>query len=145
MEILTIDTFTTNEAKDAASKIISQLKESKILLLSGELGTGKTTLTKHICNYLGYMGEVTSPTYAIVNEYLISDTSNIYHMDLYRIKDVEELDEIGFLEYLDSNHYCIIEWPELAIQYLDIPFYHCTIKHKADSREYSLNLEMNKV
>jgi tRNA threonylcarbamoyladenosine biosynthesis protein TsaE len=133
-----IVSFTTSDAKYAADQILSHLKESKILLLIGDLGTGKTTLSKHICANLGYSGEVTSPTYSLVNEYILPTNDFIYHMDLYRLLNLYELQEIGFLEYLDSRNYCIIEWPQIALDLLDMPHYICTIQHDEPSRKYNL-------
>jgi tRNA threonylcarbamoyladenosine biosynthesis protein TsaE len=75
------------------------------------MGVGKTTLIKAIVKALGSEDIVTSPTYALVNEYKTSD-NNIYHFDLYRIEDVEEIYSIGIEDYLYSNSYCLIEWPE---------------------------------
>ncbi|MCL4106481.1 UNVERIFIED_CONTAM: hypothetical protein GTU68_030439 [Idotea baltica] len=68
--------------------------------------------------HLGCADHVSSPTFSIVNEY----SGPIYHFDLYRIKDADELEDIGFMQYLDSENYCFIEWPEIAEPYLDMPY-----------------------
>lgn len=93
----------------------------KILLLKGNLGAGKTTFTQVLLRNLGSKDEASSPTYAIVNEYEIPG-GKVFHFDLYRLKDTAELHDIGFEEYLDSGHLCIIEWPEIYEEELsDIP------------------------
>ena len=85
----------------------------KIIQFTGDLGAGKTTLIKAICNQLGVKGEMSSPTFSIVNEYEAGD-GLVYHFDLYRIENQEELVDIGFEDYLDSGHHCFLEWPEIA-------------------------------
>ena len=86
--------------------------EYPILLLKGNLGAGKTTFTQFLLKKLGSKDEVSSPTYAIVNEY---DTpkGNVFHFDLYRMKSAVEVEDIGIHEYLDNALLCIIEWPEV--------------------------------
>lgn len=83
-----------------------------ILLLKGDLGAGKTTFTKYLLQSLGCIDEISSPTYSIVNEYEYSQ-GKIYHFDLYRMKSIEEVLDIGMDEYLYSGNLCIIEWPEV--------------------------------
>ncbi len=99
------------------SKICSYLKTvvitEKLLLFSGEMGAGKTTLIKQLCAELGVNDEVTSPTFSLVNEYQGS-TEPIYHFDLYRIRSEEELFVIGYEDYFFSGYLCLIEWPEMA-------------------------------
>lgn len=103
--------YSKNELQTVAKQLITNLK-SKTILLYGDMGVGKTTLIKEFVKALGSTDEVSSPTYSIVNEYeLIND--KIYHFDLYRIKDIEEAFNFGIEDYLDSNHWIIIEWPEL--------------------------------
>ena len=96
----------------AAEEIISKSKY-KIFTLNGNLGAGKTTLVKYLCKVLNCTDSVTSPTFSLVNEYL-STSGKIFHFDLYRINYVEELFNIGFNEYIDSDNYCFIEWPSIC-------------------------------
>ena len=99
------------------SKIILSLNpSSKIFIFNGEMGSGKTTLIKAIIKELGYKGTVNSPTFSIINEYLNGD--KIYHFDFYRIKSRDELLDIGIDEYIGSNDWCFIEWPNLIIDML---------------------------
>ena len=99
------------------SKIILSLNpSSKIFIFNGEMGSGKTTLIKAIIKELGYKGTVSSPTFSIINEYLNGD--KIYHFDFYRIKNKNELLDIGIDEYISSNNKCFIEWPNLITDML---------------------------
>lgn len=100
-----------------AENILSSFPTHRIFLIKGEMGAGKTTFVKAMCQQLGVQQMVSSPTFSIVNEY-IGNESTIYHFDLYRIKNQEELRQIGFEEYLYSGHYCFIEWPEIGENYL---------------------------
>ena len=97
-----------------AAALLSACAERRIFTFQGQLGVGKTTLIKLLCEELGVVSEMSSPSYSIVNEYRTASGGTVYHFDLYRLKDAEELDGIGFWEYLDSGNYCFVEWPELA-------------------------------
>jgi len=106
--------FTLDEIEDVAKSIINEINDVNLVLFKGELGSGKTTLIKSILKNLGVKENITSPTFSIVNQYLISN-GLINHFDLYRIKSLTELDVIGFEEYLESEAVCFIEWPEIAM------------------------------
>ena len=97
--------------KKVAQKILPLL-EYKILLLKGNLGVGKTTFTKCLLEIMKSKDEVTSPTYSLMNEYL-TPNGKVFHFDLYRISDLEELFDIGIEEYLESGILTIMEWPEI--------------------------------
>ena len=86
-----------------------------IFLFEGDMGSGKTTLIKQVVKDIGISENVKSPTFSLVNEYIENDLI-IFHFDLYRINNENELDSIGFYEYLDSGKLCFIEWPNIAIQ-----------------------------
>ena len=86
-----------------------------IFLFNGDMGSGKTTLIKQIVKDIGISENVKSPTFSLVNEYIENDLI-IFHFDLYRINKENELDSIGFYEYLNSGKLCFIEWPDIAIQ-----------------------------
>ena len=106
--------FISNSEKDTinvAYNLAPYLKKGDIIILSGELGCGKTKFTEGILKYYGLENEISSPTFTIVNEYNAKDV-NIYHFDVYRLEDVEEFYAIGGEEYF-LNGICVIEWGEM--------------------------------
>lgn len=107
-----------SEALAVAKLILDSYVQHRVFALHGDLGAGKTTLIKGFCAALGVVDQTSSPSFALVNEYRTADGDPVYHFDLYRLKHASELDAIGFTEYLDSGHYCFIEWPELANELL---------------------------
>jgi tRNA threonylcarbamoyladenosine biosynthesis protein TsaE len=104
----------TSEAElvDAAKKIL-ETTNKKVWLFTGEMGAGKTTFIKTICKYLGVKDDMSSPSFSIVNEYAAAENGFVYHFDLYRMKSINELREIGFDEYVFSGKYCFVEWPQV--------------------------------
>lgn len=99
------------ELPKVAAELLQSCANDRIFAFYGEMGAGKTTLIKELCRQLGVTGVTSSPTFAIVNEYAGSD-GPIYHFDFYRINSIDEAIKIGFDDYLYSNAYCFIEWPE---------------------------------
>ena len=102
-----------DDLEQLSDEILMTCTKSQIFTFEGQLGAGKTTLIKSLCQYLGYTDEVTSPTFSLVNEYQ-TPSSMIYHMDLYRLNSENELLDIGLEEYLDGDAFCFIEWPQIA-------------------------------
>jgi tRNA threonylcarbamoyladenosine biosynthesis protein TsaE len=100
------------DLKQVATAFIEQAREEKVWLFHGEMGSGKTTFIKAICNQLGVRDVMSSPTFSIVNEYLTSNNQRIFHFDFYRIKNEAEAFDIGTEEYFYSGNYCFVEWPE---------------------------------
>lgn len=95
-----------------ATAIIELSQTHKLVAFYGQMGAGKTTLIKQICAQLGVMQEVSSPTFALVNEYETNNQQIVYHFDFYRIKNLEEVYDIGYEDYFYSNNLCLMEWPE---------------------------------
>ena len=123
-----------------AKKLASKLKVGDVVVLSGELGAGKTKFTEGFLSYFGLEKEISSPTFTIVNEYKNKDI-NIYHFDVYRLEDVDEFYAIGGDEYFNSG-ICIIEWGELIKEALP-PNYIEIIFSKNNSDENSRTLDVN--
>ena len=100
-----------SDLKAIAQQIIEYAGSNRIFLFYGDMGAGKTTLIKSLCDVLGSNDNITSPTFAIVNEYMATD-GKIYHFDFYRLKNQNEALDLGSDEYFYSGNYCFIEWPE---------------------------------
>ena len=105
---------------EKASNFVLKNVNHDIILITGEVGTGKTTLIKEYCKLIGVEETVNSPTYTLINEYQ-NKRGKIVHMDLYRVKDINEINELGFFEYLENN-IVIIEWPEIILKMIDIKY-----------------------
>ncbi len=108
---LTIHLADENATIKLAQALARTLAPGFLLYLSGELGSGKTTLVRGLLRALGYTGRVKSPTYALVELYTVSKL-NLYHFDFYRFRDPKEWDEAGFREHFDGSTVCVVEWPE---------------------------------
>lgn len=105
--------------QEAARQFVSAMGDDTVFAFYGKMGAGKTTFIKAVCQELGVTDNVTSPTFAIVNEYR-SDTTGelIYHFDFYRIKKLDEVYDMGYEDYFYSGAICFIEWPELIEELL---------------------------
>ncbi|MBP5487465.1 MAG: tRNA (adenosine(37)-N6)-threonylcarbamoyltransferase complex ATPase subunit type 1 TsaE [Bacteroidales bacterium] len=103
----------TEDLDRAAEEFLSEIGENRIIAFYAPMGAGKTTFTTAVCRRLGVRDDaVSSPTFAIVNEYRTSSGEPLYHFDFYRITKITEALDIGFYDYIDSGCLCIIEWPE---------------------------------
>ncbi len=120
------------DLKNAAEKILTEMGEYNIFALNGSMGAGKTTLIKEFCETLGVTEVVSSPTFALVNEYSSGNNDPIYHFDFYRIKKIDEVYDIGYEEYFYSNNYCFIEWPELVLELLPKTYVYILIEESDD-------------
>lgn len=104
---------------EAAKQFVANMGGASVFAFYGKMGAGKTTFIKAVCKELGVDDVVTSPTFAIVNEYRSDDTCElIYHFDFYRIKKIEEVYDMGYEDYFYSGAVCFIEWPELIEELL---------------------------
>jgi tRNA threonylcarbamoyladenosine biosynthesis protein TsaE len=108
--------------------------------LSGELGVGKTTLVRGWLEALGHEGPVKSPTYTLVEPYLIEGKA-VFHLDLYRVVDPEELELIGIRDYFDQEALCLVEWPERGLDLLPAPDLSIEIRHDGPGRAVELTPE----
>jgi len=114
---LILHAYDPDEMIYVAENTLKAFPDQRIFTLEGDLGAGKTTFVKAFAKALGIDENISSPTFSIVHEYGSGDET-IYHFDLYRLKNELELFDIGFEEYLDGEHYVLIEWPELARKFL---------------------------
>lgn len=122
------------DTEQAARHIVTALPERGVVLFRGEMGAGKTTLIKMLCRLLGVEDEVSSPTFALVNEYHTAENRRIYHFDLYRIEDPEEALDIGIEEYFDDDALSLVEWPERIEKWLPEDAFTIDIKVVDDKR-----------
>jgi len=102
----------------AAKQLLEHSADKKIFAFYGSMGAGKTTIIKAVCEYLGAIDIVSSPTFTLVNEYKTNAGESIFHIDFYRIKKQEEVYDFGIEEYLTGESYCFMEWPELIEEIL---------------------------
>lgn len=119
--------------REAAREFIENMGQAKVYAFYGKMGAGKTTFIKALCEELGVEDVITSPTFAIVNEYH-SNKSNlpIYHFDFYRIKKLEEVYDMGYEDYFYSGSLCFLEWPELIEEILPADAVKVTITENED-------------
>ena len=110
--MIEIDIQDLDHINEAARTFISHIGNDTIFAFYGNMGAGKTTFIKAVCEELGVTDVINSPTFAIVNEYLAGDGNTIYHFDCYRINKIVEALDMGCQDYFDSGHLCFIEWPE---------------------------------
>ena len=118
---------------EAAHQFVEAMGDNTVFAFYGKMGAGKTTFIKAVCEVLGVNDAITSPTFAIVNEYR-SDLAGelIYHFDFYRIKKLEEVYDMGYEDYFYSGALCFIEWPELVEELLPGGTVKVTIEERAD-------------
>lgn len=125
--------FELNQLEKASLELKKNINHN-VVLICGEMGAGKTTLIKELLSLMSVVDNVSSPTFSIINEYYTDKNEIIYHMDLYRIEDISELDNIGFFEYLESGKTCLIEWGEMIEEMIDSEYNKFTITREDDSR-----------
>jgi tRNA threonylcarbamoyladenosine biosynthesis protein TsaE len=126
--------FSLAEIDDAAKQFITAIGDRKVMAFNGDMGAGKTTFIHGVGRALGVKNNMSSPTFSIINEYLLADGSIMYHMDLYRIKDEAEAIAAGVEDCLSSGNRCMVEWPEKAAGLFDDETLYCTLNVAADNR-----------
>ena len=117
---------------EAAKEFLQNMGDGKVFAFYGKMGAGKTTFVKAICEELGVEDVITSPTFALVNEYTAGDGSPVYHFDFYRIKKLDEVYDMGYEDYFYSGALCFIEWPELIEELLPEEAVKVTIEENSD-------------
>ena len=119
--------------REAARRFVNAIGDSTVIAFYGKMGAGKTTFIKAVCEELGVDDVITSPTFAIVNEYRSDATGElIYHFDFYRIKKLDEVYDMGYEDYFYSGALCLIEWPELVEELLPGDALNVTIAEQGD-------------
>lgn len=119
--------------RESAKAFVEAMGDSTIFAFYGSMGTGKTTFIKAICEEMGVEDVITSPTFAIVNEYRSATSGElIYHFDFYRIKKQEEVYDMGYEDYIESGAVCFMEWPELIEELLPEDVVKVSIKQQED-------------
>ena len=116
--MITINIKNIEHIREAAREFIAHIGDHRVFAFYGKMGAGKTTFVKAICEELGVNDVITSPTFAIINEYITPSDSSIFHFDFYRIKKLEEVYDMGYEDYFYSGALCFIEWPELIEEIL---------------------------
>lgn len=118
---------------EAAKKFVANMNDATVFAFYGKMGAGKTTFIKAVCEEMGIDDVITSPTFAIVNEYRADTTGEIvYHFDFYRIKKLDEVYDMGYEDYFYSGAVCFIEWPELVEELLPSDAVRVTIAENED-------------
>ncbi|MEZ3443493.1 tRNA (adenosine(37)-N6)-threonylcarbamoyltransferase complex ATPase subunit type 1 TsaE [uncultured Alistipes sp.] len=130
---MTLHIDSLNELPEVADAVIEALDGRSVVVFRGEMGAGKTTLIREILARLGSEDNVTSPTFAIVNQYTTADCRPVYHFDFYRIDRIEEAYDFGYEEYFYSGDLCLVEWPEKIEELL--PDDVMTVRITADTEE----------
>ena len=116
--MITIKIQDIEHIREAAREFIEHIGDRRVFAFYGKMGAGKTTFVKAICEELGVNDVITSPTFAIINEYTSAKDDTIFHFDFYRIKKLEEVYDMGYEDYFYSGALCFIEWPELIEEIL---------------------------
>ena len=116
----------------AAKEFVKGMGDGKVFAFYGKMGAGKTTFIKALCEVLGVEDVITSPTFAIINEYTDGNGDPIYHFDFYRIKKLEEVYDMGYEDYFYSGNLCLLEWPELIEEILPENVIKVTIEEQPD-------------
>lgn len=113
-----IEIKSLNEIDEAAKEFVSAMGERTVFAFYGDMGAGKTTFIKAVCEALRVTDVITSPTFSIVNEYERPGMDSVFHFDFYRIRKLDEVYDMGYEEYFYSGRICFIEWPELVEELL---------------------------
>jgi tRNA threonylcarbamoyladenosine biosynthesis protein TsaE len=133
---------TEADMEQLGAALVPQLQAGLVLFLHGELGAGKTTLVRGLLHGLGFIGAVKSPTYTLVEPYQLQDLT-VYHFDLYRLNDPEELEFLGVRDYLEGRGVCLVEWAERGAGLLPVPDLDIAIDRKEEGRVVTFTSRTN--
>ncbi len=132
--MISVFTETDDETESVAAQLASVISKGMIVHLQGDLGAGKTTFARGFLKGLGFVGAVKSPTYNIVQPYQ-TDHFAVYHFDLYRISDPEELEALGIRDYFDGDAICLLEWPENGKGLIPVPDICIKLDYEGEGRK----------
>lgn len=140
-------TFDQSHIREAARSFVEAMGVSTVFAFYGKMGAGKTTFIKAVCEELGVEDTVTSPTFAIVNEYRSQSTGRlIYHFDFYRLKDIVEAYDMGYEDYISGGALCFMEWPEVIEPILPEDAVRVEIREEEDGkRTITINSDNNEI
>ena len=132
-----------SDLEKVAVKVLSLTEDCKLVLLKGDLGSGKTALTKFMCKLLNVKDEISSPTFSLINQYETEQGEKVYHFDLYRLEEAVEAYDIGCEEYFNSGNLCFIEWPEIAEEIIPEGRIEVSIEVKGINRTFNISKYSN--
>jgi len=140
-ELVSVSLFMDSESslEAFAAKMAKSSNLDLVIFLHGNLGAGKTTFARGFLRGCGYQGLVKSPTYTLVEPYVVEAGKNVYHFDLYRLADGEELEFAGVRDYFDDQSVSLIEWPEKAEGYLPEPDIVCRLEYQGQGRQIDVS------
>jgi tRNA threonylcarbamoyladenosine biosynthesis protein TsaE len=128
---------------DVASRIIGLIRHPRVITFQGEMGAGKTTLIKAICKNLGIALPVSSPTFTLINEYMLPSGDPVYHIDMYRLEQESDAIQLGIADYTYSGNWCLIEWPEKIGNWLPENFVSLKIEVEAGTLKRIITMRVS--